>query len=143
MFRNIDNTFSKRAKDAKEKGGGIIIGGENYGQGSSREHAAMAPMFLGLQAVIAKAFARIHSANLINFGILPLQFKNPSDYEKVGQGDRLVIKDVKNSLNRNQVYNIENITKGTAFEAVSDLNDRQKQIIMKGGLLPYTKQQGA
>jgi len=143
VFRNIDNTFSKRAKDAKGKGGGIIIGGENYGQGSSREHAAMAPMFLGLQAVIAKAFARIHRANLINFGILPLQFKNPSDCEKAGQGDRLVIKGVINSLNGSQVYKVENITKGAAFEAVSDLNDRQKQIIMKGGLLPYTKQQGA
>ncbi|MDP2278296.1 MAG: aconitate hydratase, partial [Nitrospirota bacterium] len=143
VFRNIDNTFSKRAKDAKEKGGGIIICGENYGQGSSREHAAMAPMFLGLQAVIAKAFARIHKANLINFGILPLQFKNPSDYEKAEKGDRLVIKDVINSLNGSQVYKVENVTKGATFEAVSDLNDRQKQIITKGGLLPYTKQQGA
>ncbi len=143
VFRNIDNTFNKRAKDAKEKGGGIIIGGENYGQGSSREHAAMAPMFLGLQAVIAKAFARIHKANLINFGILPLQFKDPSGYEKAEKGDRLVIKDVINSLNGSQVYKVENITKGAAFEAVSDLNDRQKDIIMKGGLLPYTKQQGA
>lgn len=143
VFRNIDNTFNKRAKDAKEKGGGIIIGGENYGQGSSREHAAMAPMFLGLQAVIAKAFARIHKANLINFGILPLQFKDPSGYEKAEKGDRLVIKDVINSLNGSQVYKVENITKGAAFEAVSDLNDRQKDIIMKGGLLPYTKQQEA
>lgn len=139
VFEGIDATFSKRANELKGKGGGIIIGGENYGQGSSREHAAMAPMFLGLQAVIAKAFARIHKANLINFGILPLQFKNPSDYEKAGQGDRLVIKDVINSLNGSQVYKVENITKGSSFEAVSDLNDRQKQIIIKGGLLPYTK----
>lgn len=143
LFSGIDATFSKRAKEAKEKGGCIIIGGENYGQGSSREHAAMAPMFLGLQAVIAKAFARIHKANLINFGILPLQFKNPSDYEKAEKGDRLAIKDVINSLSGSQVYKVENIIKGTAFEVVSDLNDRQKQIIMKGGLLPYTKQQGA
>lgn len=143
VFSGIDATFSKRAKEAKEKGGCIIIGGENYGQGSSREHAAMAPMFLGLQAVIAKAFARIHKANLINFGILPLQFKNPSDYEKAEKGDRLAIKDVINSLSGSQVYKVENIIKGTAFEVVSDLNDRQKQIIMKGGLLPYTKQQGA
>ncbi|MBI3377982.1 MAG: aconitate hydratase [Nitrospirae bacterium] len=139
VFSGIDATFSKRANELKEKGGCIIIGGENYGQGSSREHAAMAPMFLGLQAVIAKAFARIHKANLINFGILPLQFKNPSDYEKAEKGDRLVIKGVINSLNGSQVYNVENITKGAAFEVVSDLNDRQKQIIIKGGLLPYTK----
>lgn len=143
VFAGIDTTFSKRANELKGKGGCIIIGGENYGQGSSREHAAMAPMFLGLQAVIAKAFARIHKANLINFGILPLQFKNPSDYEKAEKGDRLVIKDVINSLNSSQVYKVENITKAAAFEAVSDLNDRQKLIIIKGGLLPYTKQQGA
>jgi len=143
VFGGIDATFSKRANELKGKGGGIIIGGENYGQGSSREHAAMAPMFLGLQSVIAKAFARIHKDNLINFGILPLQFKNPSDYEKAEKGDRLVIKDVINSLNGSQVYKVENITKGSSFEAVSDLNDRQKQIIRKGGLLPYTKQQGA
>jgi len=139
VFSGIDATFSKRAKEAKEKGGCIIIGGENYGQGSSREHAAMAPMFLGLQAVLAKSFARIHKANLINFGILPLQFKNPADYEKAEKGDRLVIKDVINSLNGSQVYNIENITKGAAFEVVSDLNDRQREIILKGGLLPYMK----
>lgn len=143
VFGGIDATFSKKANELKGKGGCIIIGGENYGQGSSREHAAMAPMFLGLQTVIAKAFARIHKANLINFGILPLQFKNPSDYEKAEKGDRLVIKDVINSLNGSQVYKVENITKGAAFEAVSDLNDRQKMIIMKGGLLSYTKQQGA
>ena len=139
VFGGIDATFSKRANELKGKGGGIVIGGENYGQGSSREHAAIAPMYLGLQAVIAKAFARIHKANLINFGILPLQFKNPSDYEKAEKGDRLVIKDVINSLNGSQVYKVENITKGSSFEAVSDFNDRQKMIITKGGLLPYTK----
>jgi aconitate hydratase len=99
----------------------------------------MAPMFLGLQAVMAKSFARIHKSNLINFGVLPLQFKNPSDYENCGQGDRLVIKDVINSLKGNQIYKVENITKGSTFEAVSDLNERQKEIIIKGGLLPYTK----
>jgi len=99
----------------------------------------MAPMFLGLQAVIAKAFARIHKANLINFGILPLQFKNPSDYEKVEKGDRLIIKDMINALNGSQVYKVENITKGIVFETASDLNDRQKAIILKGGLLPYAK----
>ncbi len=139
VFSGIDATFSSRAKDAKEKGGCIVVGGENYGQGSSREHAAIAPMYLGLQAVIAKSFARIHKANLINFGILPLTFKNPSDYDKVEKGDRLLIKDVINSMNGNQIYRIENATKGISFETVSDLNSRQKQIIIKGGLLPYTK----
>ncbi|MFN3396895.1 MAG: aconitate hydratase, partial [Thermodesulfovibrionales bacterium] len=80
VFENIDSSFSERARRAKEKGGGIIVGHENYGQGSSREHAAIAPMYLGIQAVIAKSFARIHRANLINFGILPLLFKREEDY---------------------------------------------------------------
>lgn len=139
VFSGIDSTFSQRATMAKEHGGCIVIGGENYGQGSSREHAAIAPMYLGLQAVIAKSFARIHRANLINFGILPLQFKNLSDYENIEKGDRLAMKDVMRSLKGNQIYTIENLTKGTSFDAVSDLNERQKEIIIKGGLLPYTK----
>lgn len=139
VFSGIDSTFSSRANEAKAKGGCIVIGGENYGQGSSREHAAIAPMYLGLQAVLAKSFARIHKANLINFGILPLQFRNPADYESIEKGNVLVIKDVINSLQGPQVYKVENITKGSTFAVVSDLNDRQKDIIIKGGLLPYTK----
>ncbi len=139
VFSGIDNTFSQRAASAKEKGGCIVVGGENYGQGSSREHAAIAPMHLGLQAVIVKSFARIHKANLINFGILPLQFRNLSDYENIEKGNVLAIKDVINSLQGSQVYKVENITKASTFEVVSDLNDRQKEIILKGGLLPYTK----
>ncbi len=139
VFSGIDSTFSQRANAAKAKGGCIVIGGENYGQGSSREHAAIAPMYLGLQAVIAKSFARIHKANLINFGILPLQFRNPSDHEKIAQGDMFVIKDVIKSMQGDQTYAIENKTKGFTFWVVSDLNKRQKEIIIKGGLLPYTK----
>ena len=139
VFFNIDNTFSKRAEEAKSKGGGIIVGGENYGQGSSREHAAIAPMFLGIHMVIAKSFARIHRANLINFGILPLLFKNTEDYEKVGKGDRLIIKDINKSLTGNQSYTIHNITKDYSFEVFSNLNDREKEIIRSGGLLSYTK----
>ncbi|TAL23661.1 MAG: aconitate hydratase, partial [Nitrospirae bacterium] len=139
VFSGIDPTFSQRAMKAKEHGGGIVIGGENYGQGSSREHAAIAPMFLGLQAVIAKSFARIHKSNLINFGILPLTFRNPSDHEKIAQGDKVVIRDVIKSLGGDQIFTVENRTKDFTFWAVSDLNERQKEIIIKGGLLPYTK----
>ncbi|MBI4689351.1 MAG: aconitate hydratase [Nitrospirae bacterium] len=139
VFSGIDSTFSRRANEARDRGGCIVVGGENYGQGSSREHAAIAPMHLGLQAVIVKSFARIHKANLINFGVLPLTFKEPSDYEKIETGDRLAIKDVVKSITGNQIYIIEDITRGISFEAVSDLNDRQKEIIIKGGLLPYTK----
>ena len=139
VFSNIDTTFSKRAREAKLSGGGIIVGGENYGQGSSREHAALAPMFLGIQAVIAKSFARIHRSNLINFGILPLLFKETGDYEKVEKGDRLVIQNIKESLKDNQSYAIYNRTKDYSFEASSNLNDREKEIILSGGLLPNTK----
>ncbi len=139
VFSNIDNTFSKRANEAKIKGGGIILGGENYGQGSSREHAAIAPMYLGLHIVIAKSFARIHRSNLINFGILPLHIKNTDDYEKIENGDRLLIPDVKKSLTGNQTYTVFNITKDYSFEIFSHLNDREKEILLAGGLLPYMK----
>ncbi len=139
VFSHIDKTFSERAKQSKVKGGGIIAGGENYGQGSSREHAAIAPMYLGIHAVIAKSFARIHRSNLINFGILPLLFKNTGDYEKVEKGDRLIIKDIKNSLKGNQFYTIHNLTKNYSFEVLLNLNDREREIILSGGLLPSTK----
>lgn len=139
VFSNIDNTFSKRAREAKLSGGGIIVGGENYGQGSSREHAALAPMFLGVQVVIAKSFARIHRSNLINFGIVPLNFKGARDYEKIGKGDRLILEKVKEALSGNQSYIIYNRTKDYSFEASSSLNDREREIILSGGLLPDTK----
>jgi aconitate hydratase len=140
VFENIDKTFSSRAKEAKAKGGGILIGGENYGQGSSREHAAIAPMSLGIQAVITKSFARIHRSNLINFGILPLTFGEPDDYLKVEQGDRLLIKDLFKSLGGDQTFVVENTTKGYSFSVKSNLNEREREIIKKGGLLPYTKE---
>ena len=139
VFENIDKTFSRRAEEAKASGGGIIVGGENYGQGSSREHAAIAPMYLGLQAVVARSFARIHRANLINFGVLPLLFKSEADYDRIEQGDRLLIKDVEGPLKGDQVFKIENITKGHTFEAVSGLNDRERELILCGGLLPFTR----
>lgn len=139
VFFNLDNTFSKRAKEAKSKGGGIVVGGENYGQGSSREHAAIAPMYLGIHIVIAKSFARIHRANLINFGILPLHFKDIEDYKRAEKGDRLLIRDVRKSLTGNQSYTVYNLTKNYSFEVSSYLNDREKEILLAGGLLPYTK----
>ena len=143
VFSNVDTTFSARALEAKGKGGGIIIGGENYGQGSSREHAAIAPMFLGIQAVIAKSFARIHRSNLINFGILPLQFENAADHEKLAQGDRLVIKNIFARIDGTQHYAVENATKGHTFTVVSALNDRECEVLKSGGLLPYTRRRSA
>ncbi len=139
VFSNLDSTFSKRAMETKKQGGGIVIGGDNYGQGSSRAHAAIAPMYLGIQAVIAKSFARIHRSNLINFGILPLLFKDPKDGERLDKGDRLVIEGVKESLTKDQTYRIENATKGFTFFCFSNLNEREKEIILQGGLLPYTR----
>lgn len=139
VFSCIDDTFSKRALDAKESGGCIIIGGENYGQGSSREHAAIAPMYLGLQAVIAKSFARIHRSNLINFGILPLRFSKVEDYGGVEQGNRLLITDIKKTLASGSFFAVNNLTTGVAFEVNAELNEREKELIIKGGLLPYTR----
>jgi aconitate hydratase len=139
VFENIDKTFSSRAQEAKAKGGGIIVGGENYGQGSSREHAAIAPMFLGIQAVLVKSFARIHRSNLINFGILPLQFENPGDYDRLGKGDRLIMKDLIATVSDTQRYVIENATQGYTFTVISSLNEREKELIKTGGLLPYTR----
>jgi aconitate hydratase len=139
VFSNIDNSFSKRAKEAKSAGGGIIVGGKNYGQGSSREHAAIAPMYLGIHAVIAMSFARIHRANLINFGILPFHFKNTEDYKRVEKGDRILITDIKKSLTGSQSYSAYNVTKGYSFEVFSNLNGREIVVLLTGGLLPYTR----
>jgi aconitate hydratase len=141
VFNSIDDTFSRRAQEAKEKGGGIIVGAENYGQGSSREHAAIAPMFLGIHAVIAKSFARIHRSNLINFGILPLLFENPKDYDTVEQGDRFVIKNINQISDTHQVFDVENTSRTGSFRVRSQLNGREIELIKKGGLLPYAKDQ--
>ncbi len=143
VFRNIDESFSARAKVAKERGGGIVVGGENYGQGSSREHAAIAPMFLGLQAVIAKSFARIHRANLINFGVLPLVFSVEGDFERIDQGDVLLLKDVRNALASGDTVDVENVTKGYSFGVKANLSERDRELILTGGLLPYTKSRTA
>lgn len=139
VYYNIDPTFSKRAKEAKSKGGSIIVGGENYGQGSSREHAAIAPMYLGVKAVVAKSFARIHRKNLINFGIIPLTFVNQEDYDRIEQGDRLKLSSIPDCIKTEQKYKLFNITKNTVFECQSDLSDREKELILAGGLLSYVR----
>ena len=134
VFSVIDTDFPKRAK---ELGGGFVVGGANYGQGSSREHAALAPMYLGVRAVLTKSFARIHLANLINFGILPLNFANENDYGKVDQGDELEL-DVS-QLNGNLI--LKNITKGTDIPVAHSLSSRDIAILKAGGSLGYAKQQ--
>ncbi len=134
VFGTVEDRFDQRAKGLN---GFFVVGGDNYGQGSSREHAAMAPMYLGLQAVIAKAFARIHRSNLINFGVLPLVFKNPADYDRIEQGDTLRIADAKGCLSG--TCKVEDVTKGFSFEVTSGLNEREAALVEAGGLLPYTR----
>ena len=124
---------------AKEHGGGFIIGGSNYGQGSSREHAALAPLYLGIKGVIAKSFARIHKQNLINNGIIPLDFVNESDYDKIEVLDDLVIEDVRNQIG-NGIVKLKNITKNTEYELKLEITVRQKEMLEQGGLLNVMKQ---
>ncbi|HEY7677875.1 MAG TPA: aconitate hydratase [Candidatus Methylomirabilis sp.] len=140
VFERVDATFPRRAKEA---GGGVLVGGTNYGQGSSREHAALAPMYLGVRAVLAKSFARIHRANLINFGILPLLMDPPSGYDGVAPGDRIVIEDVKGQLGRGTAVQVRNVTKRTTIVARHDLTPRERDVLLAGGMLNWTKEQAA
>ena len=136
-FGVCDKTFPERIK---AEGKGIVIGGANYGQGSSREHAALVPLYLGVKAVITKSFARIHCANLINAGILPLNFANADDYDKITQGDELSLKGIKNAIIKNEPAVLVNLTTGEEYAIKYDLSQRQKDIILAGGLLNYTKE---
>lgn len=136
VFERIDPGFPSRARQA---GSGVILGGANYGQGSSREHAALAPMYLGVRAVIAKSFARIHQANLVNFGILPLTLENPADYNGVDQGDLLEIPDVRSQLAAGVGVVARNLTKGTTLKLRHSLTSRQVQVVSAGGLLNFVR----
>ncbi|MBD3288134.1 aconitate hydratase, partial [candidate division KSB1 bacterium] len=133
----VDESFAQRAKEAEI---GFIVGGSNYGQGSSREHAALAPMYLGVKWVLSKSFARIHKANLINFGILPLEFKNENDFEKIEQGDKLVLENVISLLRESKDLTIKNLTKDITIPVNHDLTDRQRDIVLAGGLLNHTRE---
>ena len=135
-FGVCDETFPSRAK---EKGRSIIVGGSNYGQGSSREHAALVPMYLGVRAVITKSFARIHIANLINAGIMPLTFKNADDYDKVNQGDKLTLLGVYEGMKKGEIT-LKNETTGEEITVCCNFTDRQIDILKSGSLLKYTKE---
>ena len=136
-FAVCDETFPDRAL---KLGKSIIVGGANYGQGSSREHAALAPLYLGVQAVLVKSFARIHRQNLINAGILPLEFVNEADYEKISEGDTLEIADLKQAVSNGSGLTVHNATNGADIPVRCELSERMKQIILCGGLLEYTKE---
>ncbi|MBQ5695999.1 MAG: aconitate hydratase [Clostridium sp.] len=134
-FNTVDTEFPKRAK---EFNGGFIIAGNNYGQGSSREHAALAPLYLGVKAVIAKSFARIHKANLINNGIIPMEFKNEEDYNSISLIDNLEIKHIKQALQSGEVI-VSNLTKKEDYIVKIDLTEKEKEVIKAGGRLNYVK----
>lgn len=137
-FGVCDETFPERIK---AEGKGIIIGGSNYGQGSSREHAALVPLYLGVKAVITKSFARIHVANLVNAGILPFTFMNEEDYDKIDQMDELALPDIKDCIENKKQIVLKNITKGETYELDSShLSDRQRAMLVCGGLLDYTRE---
>ena len=135
-FAVCDETFPERAKAL---GHSIIVGGSNYGQGSSREHAALVPMYLGVRAVIAKSFARIHVANLINAGIMPLTFKNPDDYDRLNQSDKLTLTDIFSGMDKGEIT-LSDDTTGESFTLCCAFTERQKAILKAGGLLAYTKE---
>lgn len=136
-FTVCDKEFPTRAKEYCKS---IIVGGANYGQGSSREHAALAPLYLGVKAVLVKSFARIHRSNLINAGILPLTFINEADYDLINLGDEIVLPDIKECVKKGSNVVIENKTTGKKITAECELTERTKAIILAGGLLNYTRE---
>jgi aconitate hydratase len=140
LFEVVDPNFYERAKKIKESGkANIFVAGLSYGQGSSREHAALCPMYMGTKAVIAKSFERIHTANLINFGIIPLTFKKESDYNKIDQGDDIEIPDIRKIIAKGGALKVKDKTKRAEFEVNYNLSDRQREIILAGGTLAYMK----
>jgi aconitate hydratase len=134
-FAVCDESFAERAREA---GSSVIVGGVNYGQGSSREHAALVPLYLGVRAVVAKSFARIHAANLVNAGILPLTFRTPEDYERLNQGNRLVLENLHAALESGEVV-LKNETTGESILLDAHLTERNREILLAGGLLDYTR----
>jgi aconitate hydratase len=138
-FTVCDKDFPERAK---AKSGGIIVGGVNYGQGSSREHAALVPLYLGVKAVVAKSFARIHVANLINFGIVPLTFADPADYDKLSEGDELRIVGFADGVATKETLVLKDLTSGAEIPLCLNATERQRAILGAGGLLNYTRANG-
>ena len=136
-FSTLVDDFKARAE---KHDGGIVVGGDNYGQGSSREHAALLPLYLGVKAIVAKSFARIHRSNLINMGILPLVFKNPADYDKLVEGESIAMKDLKASVESGEFILTAG---GSDIELVGDFSEREKAMLLEGGYLNYTKNRRA
>lgn len=144
VFEQIDQKYHSRAVEARDEGQGhAIIAGHNYGQGSSREHAALAPRFLGLRVVIAKSFARIHWQNLVNFGVLPLAFVDPNDGTNINQGDLIGIDDLREQLRGGKSFEVANLTSGRHFQTEHTLSERQVEVLLEGGLINWAVQHAA
>ena len=136
-FINVDPKFPARCQ---ENSGGVIVGGANYGQGSSREHAALVPLYLGVRAVLTKSFARIHKANLVNSGIIPLTFVNPEDYDKITLNDTISLPHIQEEIRDGKQVTV--IVNGYEFKADCDVSERQRGALLAGGTLNYAKKQG-
>lgn len=139
-FEAIDPTYARRAKEVREAGGHAVVGGSNYGQGSSREHAVLAPRFLGLRAVVARGFARIHRRNLINFGVLPLVLADAAEYDRLEPGDRLGIEDLHRRLRGGGGIEIENLRRRRTFVARADLSAHEVEVLLAGGLIHWMRE---
>jgi aconitate hydratase len=140
VFEGLDAAFSKKALENKKAGvHNIVIAGASYGQGSSREHAAICPMYLGVKAIVAKSFERIHAANLINFGILPLTFANEADYDTIGANDQVEITGIMDALKKGAELALADKTTGKSVALKYSLSSRQRDILLAGGMLNYTK----
>jgi aconitate hydratase len=141
VYYRYDETFHPRAKEAKDHyGGHVLVAGENYAQGSSREHAAIAPRYLGQIAVVAKSYARIGWQNLANFGIVPLELEDPADYERIDQGDEIQARGLRRALENGTPIVLRNRTKGRDIRTTHSLSERQVQLILEGGVVNYFKQ---
>ena len=139
VFDMIDSTYASRASERSEQGGHAVVGGRNYGQGSSREHAALAPRYLGLRVVLARSFARIHWRNLVNFGILPLRFEDDSDIEGIDKGDVLFLSGLRMALSRGEALEVENRTRDNFIRTRHDLSPLQVEVLLAGGLINHTR----
>ncbi len=140
-FSRIDETYHDRALAVRELGGHVVVGGENYGQGSSREHAAIAPRYLGLHAVIAKGFARIHAQNLVNFGVLPVTFLDPADYDRVSPGDEIVIRGVVEQIRAGKEVRVDNETKAQTYACCHKLSSREVDLVSAGSLISFLREE--
>jgi aconitate hydratase len=138
VFAQIDQSYYDRAMQFQATGS-AIVGGANYGQGSSREHAALAPRYLGVRVVIAKSFARIHWQNLVNFGILPLTFVEPEDYDRIGQGDELEFRDLRRVVRTSSELEVLNTTQSEHYTLRHDLSERQLEMVLAGSLITVTR----